>query len=257
MPWVALVGPELEENLSLRYLASSLAAAGFRSEIVPFDEEGQLRGVLEELLSRSEPPLLVGLSLSFQRRARDFLALAVALRNEGYRGHITAGGHFGTFACRELLADFHEIDSICRHEAEETLVRLATELGWTAALVEGDARRTGLDAAPAPDARTAAVVMTHRYERDRALLAELLPSPAGYIGILGPRARTAQLLDDLRQEGIVPTEAQLARLFAPVGLDVGAESPEEVAVAIVGEVMAVMAGREGGQLRARKGAIHS
>ena len=137
------------------------------------------------------------------------------------------------------------------------LARLATELGWTATLVEGDARRTGLDAAPAPDARTAAIVMTHRYERDRALLAELLPSPAGYVGILGPRARTAQLLDDLRQEGIVPTETQLARLFAPVGLDVGAESPEEVAVAIVGEVMAVMAGREGGQLRARKGAIHS
>jgi xanthine/CO dehydrogenase XdhC/CoxF family maturation factor len=137
------------------------------------------------------------------------------------------------------------------------LVRLAAELGWTATLVEGDAQHSGLDAAPAPDARTAAVVMTHRYERDRALLAELLPSPAGYIGILGPRARTAQLLDDLRREGIVPTEAQLARLFAPVGLDVGAESPEEVALAIAGEVMAVMAGREGGLLRARKGAIHS
>ena len=143
MSWVALVGPELEENLSLRYLASSLAGAGFRSEIVPFDEEGQFRGVLEEILSRSEPPLLVGLSLSFQRRAKDFLALAVALRSEGYRGHITAGGHFGTFACRELLVDFHEIDSICRHEAEETLVRLATALRDSGDLKEipGLARR--------------------------------------------------------------------------------------------------------------------
>jgi len=136
------------------------------------------------------------------------------------------------------------------------LVHLAAELGWTTTLVEGDAQHSGLDAAPAPDARTAAIVMTHRYERDRALLAELFPSPAGYIGVLGPRARTAQLLDDLRGEGILPSELQLARLFAPVGLDVGAETPEEVAVAIVGEVMAVMAGREGGLLRQRKGPIH-
>lgn len=158
MPWVALVGPELEENLSLRYLASSLAAAGFRPEIVPFDEEGQLRGVLEALVSRSEPPLLVGLSLSFQRRARDFLALAVALRREGYRGHIAAGGHFGTFACRELLADFHEVDSICRHEAEETLVRLAAALRDASDLKEipglayreenGEVRLTGLPKPP-------------------------------------------------------------------------------------------------------------
>jgi len=61
----------------------------------------------------------------------------------------------------------------------------------------------------------------------------------------------------LRREGIVPPPKQLERLFAPVGLDVGAETPEEVAVAIVGEVMAVLAGREGGLLRDRKGAIHT
>jgi radical SAM superfamily enzyme YgiQ (UPF0313 family) len=125
MPWVALVGPELEENLSLRYLASSLAAAGFPTEIFPFDGEEQFHGVLDGILGRTEPPLLVGLSLSFQRRAKDFLALAVALRRAKYAGHITAGGHFGTFACLDILSDFREIDSICRHEAEETLVRLA------------------------------------------------------------------------------------------------------------------------------------
>ena len=137
------------------------------------------------------------------------------------------------------------------------LLRLAADLGWTTTLVAGDAQHTGLDAAPTLDARTAAIVMTHRYERDRALLAGLLPSSAGYIGILGPRARTAQLLDDLRREGLAPTDAQLARLFAPVGLDVGAETPEEVAVAIVAEVQAVFSGREGGQLRRRAGAIHA
>jgi radical SAM superfamily enzyme YgiQ (UPF0313 family) len=125
---VALVGPELEENLSLRYLASSLEAAGFKAEIVPFNGPSDLPRVLTTLLDSGEPPALVGLSLSFQRRAKDFFALSVALRQRGYAGHITAGGHFGTFACREILRDFPEIDSICRHEAEETLVRLAQAL---------------------------------------------------------------------------------------------------------------------------------
>jgi len=136
------------------------------------------------------------------------------------------------------------------------LVRLAEQLGWHVTQVRGSAQHTGLDAAPAPDARTAAVVMTHNYERDLALLRELLPSSTGYVGILGPRVRTAQLLADLRARDVFPTDAQIARLHGPVGLDIGAESAEEVALAIVAEVQAVFAGREGGQLRRRRGAIH-
>ena len=123
---ISLVGPEIEENLSLRYLASSLTAAGFHPAIVPFDRPEDLPDVLAALLESGERPELVGLSLAFQWRAKDFLALAVALRRRNYAGHITAGGHFGTFACREILRDFPEIDSICRHEAEHTLVSLAT-----------------------------------------------------------------------------------------------------------------------------------
>ncbi|HEX2573323.1 MAG TPA: radical SAM protein [Polyangia bacterium] len=131
MPWIALVGPEFEENLSLRYLASSLAAAGFQSEILAFNRPGDLPGVVAAIVDRDdaqEPPLLVGLSLAFQWRAKDFLALAMALRAAGYSGHITAGGHFATFACRELLRDFPELDSICRQESEETLVEVARAL---------------------------------------------------------------------------------------------------------------------------------
>jgi len=136
------------------------------------------------------------------------------------------------------------------------LVRLAEQLGWHATQVRGDAQRTGLDAAPAPDPRTAAVVMTHNYERDLALLGELLPSPAGYIGILGPRARTGQLLADLAARGSAPSADQVARLHGPVGLDVGAESAEEVALAIAAEVLAFFARRPGGPLRQKPGAIH-
>jgi radical SAM superfamily enzyme YgiQ (UPF0313 family) len=128
MSYVALVGPEIEENLSLRYIASSLAANGVRSEIVPFNQESDFGPAMRAILDAPERPIAVGLSLSFQWRARDFLALAVALREAGYAGHITAGGHFATFASRELLADFPEVDSICRQESELIMVELVKAL---------------------------------------------------------------------------------------------------------------------------------
>jgi anaerobic magnesium-protoporphyrin IX monomethyl ester cyclase len=125
VPWIALVGPEFEENLSLRYLASSLAAAGFATTIIPFNHEQDLPSIVQQLAGAPTPPLLVGLSLAFQWRAKDFLALAMALRQAGHDGHITAGGHFATFEAREILNDFPELDSICRQESEETIVTLA------------------------------------------------------------------------------------------------------------------------------------
>ena len=128
MPSVALVGPEYEENLSLRYMVSSLAKVGFRSDLVAFNHERDLPRIVAQILGGPEPPLLVGLSLAFQWRAMDFLALAMALRAAGYRGHITAGGHFATFACAELQRDFPELDSVCRQESEETIVSLARGL---------------------------------------------------------------------------------------------------------------------------------
>lgn len=124
MPWVALVGPEIEENLSLRYLASSLASAGYESRIVAFQYDTDFGRVLDEILGAPEPPFIIGISLAFQWRAQESLALAIALRDRGYRGHITAGGHFATFAGKEILNDFNEIDTIVCQEAEETLVQL-------------------------------------------------------------------------------------------------------------------------------------
>jgi hypothetical protein len=131
MGWIALVGPELEENLSLRYISSSLAQAGYRAEILAFNRPHDLPWLVRAIAEAppdGEPPLLVGLSLAFQWRAKDFLALAMALREAGFRGHVTAGGHFATFAARDLLRDFPELDSICRQEAEETVVSLVRAL---------------------------------------------------------------------------------------------------------------------------------
>ncbi len=119
MPHVALVGPELEENLSLRYIASSLAQDGHTTDILPFNRESDFVSVIDNILER--PPAVVGISLAFQWRARDFLAVAMALRERGYTGHITLGGHFATFEAPAILADFPEIDSVCRQEAEDTM----------------------------------------------------------------------------------------------------------------------------------------
>src|SRR5687767_7412457 len=113
MAYVVLVGPEIEENLSLRYITSSLTAAGHEVDILPFNGEGDFVPALQAILSASVAPALVGISLAFQWRARDFLALAVALREKEYRGHITLGGHFATFESASILADFPEVDSIC------------------------------------------------------------------------------------------------------------------------------------------------
>jgi xanthine/CO dehydrogenase XdhC/CoxF family maturation factor len=100
----------------------------------------------------------------------------------------------------------------------------------------------------APDA---AVVMSHNYERDLVQLGALLTAGIPYIGVLGPRRRTRRMLDDLKAN-----EADVAGLYAPVGLDIGAETPEEIALAIVAEVQAVSADRLGAPLRERPGAIH-
>ncbi|WP_414562216.1 MULTISPECIES: XdhC family protein [unclassified Anabaena] len=104
--------------------------------------------------------------------------------------------------------------------------------------------------------RMVAVIMTHQYKTDLILLRNLLPSAVRYIGILGPKSRTQQLLQDLKSEGFIPTPAKLQRLFSPVGLDIGADSPEAIALSIVAEIQAVLENRAGGLLRQRFGSIH-
>ncbi len=130
------------------------------------------------------------------------------------------------------------------------LAKLAHELGW-------DVHLLGKDEMPKVlDARTAAVVMSHNLQRDTALLAALLPSPCGYVGLLGSHARTAEILAELGRRSQTPTPRQLKKLHSPVGLDVGAETPAEVALSIVAEIQAFFAGRRGGALKKRKGPIH-
>lgn len=144
MGYVVLIGPEFEENLSLRYLMSSLEEAGHAVDLVAFNFAEDLAGALRTALGRfGRHPTLIGLSLAFQWRAEDMMALAMGLREVGYEGHITTGGHFATFAADDLLADFPELDSICLQESEQTLVELAAavEAGTPLTAIDGLALR--------------------------------------------------------------------------------------------------------------------
>jgi xanthine/CO dehydrogenase XdhC/CoxF family maturation factor len=106
------------------------------------------------------------------------------------------------------------------------------------------------------DERTFVVVMTHNFLRDKDYLRELLRSTVRSISMLGPGARTQRLLHELRDEGLEIGEAEEACLRTPAGLDLGAEGPEEIAAAIVAEIVALKRGRGGGFLRDRPGPIH-
>lgn len=105
--------------------------------------------------------------------------------------------------------------------------------------------------------RTLALLMTHNYSHDKEILEFLLASPARYIGVMGPRKRTERMLDELRDDGGIFTFEDEERLYAPVGLDIGANTPAEIALAIIAEMRAVTAMRGGGgNLRSRHAPIN-
>lgn len=126
---------------------------------------------------------------------------------------------------------------------------LASFLGWEAEIW------SDLHGIPKCDSRTASVVMSHNFGRDLAALKHLFANQFGYIGLLGPRRRKQQLINYLIEEGYSPEK--LSTLHSPAGLDIGAETAEEIALAIVAEIQAAMTDRTAGYLRERKAAIHS
>lgn len=149
---------------------------------------------------------------------------------------------------------------------------LAVELGWDVELVDHRPAYARADRFPGArvhlvpteqavalaeiDADTHVLVMTHHYFADRTLLADLLGTEAPYVGLLGPKQRTEDLLEEIEGQGVAVSAEQRARLHAPAGLDVGGDGPRAIALSLVSEVMAVAEGRSGGWLRDRKGPIH-
>jgi xanthine/CO dehydrogenase XdhC/CoxF family maturation factor len=154
------------------------------------------------------------------------------------------------------------------------LAELAVHLGWHVGILDHrpalarperfpGARRVlagppeTLAAALTDDPRSAGVVMTHIFDPDKAMLRAMLESRLPYVGLQGNRGRSGQLLTELERDGFPLTEERLRRLRAPMGLDLGAESPEIIALAVLAEIQAVLAGRTPVPLRERRGRIHA
>lgn len=151
------------------------------------------------------------------------------------------------------------------------LIKFAKEIGWRVTAIDhrpafANAERLpeaeeiivsnseDLSDAIFNDENSVGVIMTHNYERDRNILRRLLDSKCKYIGALGPKKRTEKLLEEI---GDNFSAEQLSRLHAPVGLDIGASSPEAIALSIAAEIQSVLSERGGGFLRNRKGSIYA
>jgi len=107
------------------------------------------------------------------------------------------------------------------------------------------------------DEHTVFLLMTHNYNYDMAMLRQLLQKNVQYIGMLGPKKKRERMLNELKDEGSIFTEQQLSVLHSPVGLDIGAETSEEIALSILSEIKAMFANKDVQSLRSIKEVIHS
>jgi len=154
------------------------------------------------------------------------------------------------------------------------LTAMAAVLGWDTTVVDGRPNYASLQRFPLAtrvivskpdqalknvtiDARTAAILMTHNYVYDLAMLQQLLPLQLPYIGSLGPKKKLDRMLEELRSSGVEVPPEQLEKVYGPTGLDIGAEGAEEIALSIFSEIQAVFAGAAGTPLRDKQAPIHS
>jgi xanthine dehydrogenase accessory factor len=153
------------------------------------------------------------------------------------------------------------------------MVQLANVLGWHVTLIDGRANyavparfplaKKIIIAKPEQalaqiniDSRTIFVLMTHNYNYDMAMLKQLLPLELTCVACLGPKKRLNRMLDELREEGLNITPQQLQSIYGPAGLDIGAETSDEIALSIISEMQAVLKKRNGTPLR-EKAVIHN
>jgi xanthine dehydrogenase accessory factor len=149
------------------------------------------------------------------------------------------------------------------------LARLVKEIGWRATVVANQQKVMPklfaiADAFVAPadldyiliDEHTAIILMSHDFKTDKYNLPKVLKTKASYIGMLGPKVRSEKIFNELAEEGISISNPDKERIHAPVGLDIGAVSPEEIALSILAEIRAVFSDRDGAALRLRTTPIH-
>jgi len=153
------------------------------------------------------------------------------------------------------------------------LVQMANVLGWETTIADGRSNYATRERFPLAkhvivtkpdnfrsqinfDARTVSVLITHNYNYDMAVLLQLAPLHFSYIGVLGPKIKLDRMLDELKEEGMQIDEETIKNIFGPAGLDIGAETSEEIALSILSEIQAVLSKRTGTSLREKPESIH-
>jgi xanthine dehydrogenase accessory factor len=222
--------------------ALALSTTGIEPQATADALAGALRRELGQVLTQSHTRIVRDLGGSDCTALLEFLPPTVHLC-------LVGAGADALPLADAALSQGWEV-SVCDHRAALLQTLRRADVAWRAG--EPEDVLAGLTV----DARTAVVIMTHHYERDRRALAALAARPPAYLGMLGPRARTARILEELARAG-TPLDAVRSVLHAPVGLALGAETPEEIAVAIVAEIIGHFRGGHGGALRDRDAPIHA
>ncbi|MEO5582519.1 MAG: XdhC/CoxI family protein [Saprospiraceae bacterium] len=154
------------------------------------------------------------------------------------------------------------------------LIDIANVLGWESHVIDGRANYATHDRFASAcsilvskpekvlehitvDHRTVFVLMTHNYNYDLAMLTALLQLNTPYIGSLGPKKKLDRMLDEIKNQAIPIPKQALDKIFGPVGLDLGAETAEEIALSIVAEIQVILSNRTAKQLRVSEEFIHS
>lgn len=247
---------------------SSVAALPVGGRLV-LEPDGTVTSALAQHDDEPEPTRMIR---SLLEEAQDALARGPALRP--FSSTITLGS--GTSALRALVESIVPPPSlfVCGGGRDAApLVTMARLVGWDVSVYDPRRRqalagrfsdahrwlasdphalRQAVDAAVRP----LAVVMSHDFQLDSQALRTLLPTSTAYIGVLGPRRRTEKLLSGLSADGVALPHDLPRRLYSPIGLAVGAETPEEIALAMVAEAQAVLTGEAAGFLRERAGGVH-
>lgn len=167
-----------------------------------------------------------------------------------------------------LLPEIHVI--LMGHQYDVyPLARLIKEIGWHATVVSNPLKvnskiLSSVDKVYSDDQLnsividkyTAIILMSHDYKTDKTNLPKALLTEASYVGMLGPKIRAEKIFSELENEGKPISNENKERIYAPAGLDIGALSPEEIALSLIAEIRAVFSKREGSFLRLRQNTIH-
>lgn len=195
--------------------------------------------------------------------------IATALKNNHSVIRQYQHGHISAFI--ELVKPPVEIVIAGAGNDVFPLVQMANVLGWIVTVVDG--RKTHANAKRFPTvkkiivskpaeamqqvritAQTVFVLMSHNYNYDIAMLKELINKDCKYVGVLGPRKKLEKMLLEMEQQGI--DTSQREKIYGPTGLDIGAETAEEIALSIIAEIKAVLSCKNAATLREKNGFIH-